>query len=280
VTQAWMIPAIIDGSATDAFYAFDARTVDAVFRLGSIDGDLQGLGADGIAVSAERAADKGWTIGSTVTATFPAGETTFVVEAIYSGSTDWVGSMFVDLDALRANGADELDYRVYVAGDEAAITSVAAAYASADVLDKDAFLEVVSNEIDTMLGLFYALLMLAVVMALLGIANTLALSILERTRELGLLRAVGMGRSQLRSTVRWESIIIAVFGTTLGLAVGTFFGWAVVRAMGDQGIDTLTVPVGSLAIVTVIAAFAGAMAGVLPARRAAKLDVLQALAKA
>ena len=86
-----------------------------------------------------------------------------------------------------------------------------------------------------MLGLFYALLMLAVVIALLGIANTLALSIFERTRELGLLRAVGMGRSQVRSTVRWESIIIAVFGTTLGLAIGTFFGWATVRAMADQG---------------------------------------------
>ena len=128
-----------------------------------------------------------------------------------------------------------------------------------------------------MLGLFYALLMLAVVIALLGIANTLALSIFERTRELGLLRAVGMDRAQVRSTVRWESIIIAVFGTALGLAVGTFFGWATVEAMADQGIDTLTVPVASLAIVTLIAAVAGALAAVLPARRAARVDVLKAL---
>ncbi len=111
----------------------------------------------------------------------------------------------------------------------------------------------------------------------LGIANTLALSIFERTRELGLLRAVGMGRSQVRSAIRWESIIISVFGTTLGLAIGTFFGWAIVRAMADEGIDTLTVPVTSLAVVTVIAGFAGAMAAVMPARRAAKLDVLKAL---
>ena len=93
-----------------------------------------------------------------------------------------------------------------------------------------------------------------------------------------MLRAVGMGRSQVRSTVRWEAIIIAVFGTTLGLAVGTFFGWAVVRALADEGIDTLTVPVGSLAVVTVIAALAGAIAAVLPARRAARLDILKALA--
>jgi FtsX-like permease family len=103
------------------------------------------------------------------------------------------------------------------------------------------------------------------------------LSIFERTREIGLLRAVGMGRSQVRSTVRWESIIIAVFGTTLGLAIGTFFGWAIVRAMAGEGIDTLSVPVDSLVVVTVIAALAGAMAAVMPARRAAKLDVLTAL---
>ena len=277
VSQSRMSRAVIDGSATDAFFAFDATTVDEVFVLGSVEGDLDSLGADGIAVSAEHAVEQGWTIGSTVPATFPSGDTTLEVEAIYTSGTDWVGSMFVDLDALRANGGDELDFRVYVSGGEEAINSVAVAYASADVLDKDAFLDVVSTEIDTMLAMFYALLMLAVVIALLGIANTLALSIHERTRELGLLRAVGMGRSQVRSTVRWESIIIAVFGTTLGLAIGTFFGWVTVRAMADEGIDTLTVPVGSLAIVTVIAALAGAMAAVMPARRAAKLDVLNAL---
>jgi putative ABC transport system permease protein len=277
VSQARVSPAVVDGSATDFFNAFDATTVDEVFALGSVEGDLDSLGADGIAVSTDEAAANGWTLGSTMPATFPGGETTLVVEAIYSGATDWVGSMFVDLEALRANGGNDLDYRVYVSGDEDAINSVASGYASADVLDKDAFLGVVNGEIDTMLGLFYALLMLAVLIALLGIANTLALSIFERTRELGLLRAVGMSRSQLRSTVRWESIIIAVFGTTLGLAIGTFFGWAIVKAMADEGIDTLTIPVGSLAAVTAIAAVAGAVAAVLPARRAAKLDVLEAL---
>jgi putative ABC transport system permease protein len=277
VAQARVSPAVVDGAATDMFYAFDATTIDEVFKLGSVEGDLDSLGADGLAVSSEMAIDKGWTIGSTVPMTFPSGDTTFVVEAIYSSGTDWVGSQFVDLEALRANGGAELDYRVYVSGDEAAINAAAAPYASADVQDKDAFLASVNGEIDTILGLFYALLAFAVMIALLGIANTLALSIFERTRELGLLRAVGMGRSQVRSAIRWESIIISVFGTTLGLAIGTFFGWAIVQAMADQGIDTLTVPVTSLAVVTVIAGLAGAMAAVMPARRAAKLDVLKAL---
>jgi putative ABC transport system permease protein len=277
VTQSRLTPAIVNGTATDALYAFDDSTVDKVFKLGSIEGDLEALGADGIAVSTDEATDEGWTIGSTVSVTFPSGDADLVVRAIYSGGTDWVSSMFVDLDALRANGADDLDYRLYVSGDQASIEHVAAAYGSAEVLDKAGFLDVVSTEIDTTLGVFYVLLMLAVLIALLGIANTLALSIHERTRELGLLRAIGMGRAQVRSMVRWESIVIAVFGTTLGLSIGTFFGWAIVQAMSDQGVDTLTVPAQSLAIVALIAALAGAMAAVMPARRAAKFDVLKAL---
>ena len=277
VAQTRISPAVVDGSETDAFYAVDATTIDQLFELGAVEGDLDALGADGIAVSADQAHDEGWTIGSTVPVTFPTGDATFVVEAIYSGATDWVGSQFVDLEAFQANGAEDLDFRVYVSGDETAITGAAADYASADVLDRDAFLDNLTGEIDTILGLFYALLALAVVIALLGIANTLALSIFERTRELGLLRAVGMDRSQIRSSVRWESIIIAVFGTTLGLAVGTFFGWAIVQSLADQGIDTLAVPVGSLVVVTVMAGIAGAVAAVMPARRAAKREVLEAL---
>ena len=280
VTQARVTPAVVGPNNTRTFYAFDGDTVGSVFDLGTIEGDLASLGADGLAVSDEVAADEGWTLGTQVPATFPHGSTTLVVKAIYSGATEWVSSMFVDNDALRANGGEDLDYRLYVSGDEAAITSVASAYATADVLDKDGFLAVVSDEINTMLGIFYVLLMLAVVIALLGIANTLALSTFERTKELGLLRAVGMTRSQVRSTVRWESIVIALFGTVLGLALGTFFGWAIVRLMSDQGIDTLTVPYASLGMVTVIAAVAGAGAAVLPARRAAELDVLTAVAAA
>ncbi len=277
VAQARLSPAVVDGEATDFFNAFDATSIDHVFALGSIAGDLDGLGPDGIAVSADEADSRGWAIGSTVPVTFPTGETTLVVEAIYDDATEWVGTQFVDLAAFEANGVAELDFKLYVSGDETAITTTAAAYPTADVLDEEAFLADASTEIDTMLGLFYALLGLAVLIALLGIANTLALSIFERTREIGLLRAVGMSRSQVRSTIRWESIIIAVFGTTLGLAIGTFFGWATVRAMAGEGIDTLTIPVTSLAIVATIAALAGAVAAIVPARRAARLHVLQAL---
>ncbi len=126
--------------------------------------------------------------------------------------------------------------------------------------------------------MIYALLFLAILIALLGIANTLVLSILERTRELGLLRAVGMTRKQLRSTVRWESVIIALQGTLLGLVIGVFFGWALVTALNDQGVDQLTFPFTTLVIVVVLAGVAGVVAAIVPARRAAQLDVLRAVA--
>ena len=278
VSQARTAPAVVNGTPTDMFFAFDATTIDAIFELGDIDGDLGSLGNDGIAVSADEAEANDWTLGSSVPVTFIGGDATFTVEAIYSSGTDWVGPSFVDIDAFTANGMDELDYDVYVSGDAAAITTVTAADPSAVVQDRAEFIDNKNAQIDNMLGLFYAMLALAIFIALLGIANTLALSIGERTRELGLMRAIGMTRAQTRSMVRWEATIIAVFGSTLGLAIGTFFGWAVVRALADQGIDTLTVPIGSLAVVTLIAAAAGATAAILPARRAARLDVLAALA--
>ncbi|MCW2620597.1 MAG: ABC-type transport system, involved in lipoprotein release, permease component, partial [Frankiales bacterium] len=135
----------------------------------------------------------------------------------------------------------------------------------------------VSAPLDQLLALVYALLGLAILIALLGIGNTLALSIVERTRELGLLRAVGMTRSQMRSVIRWESVIIAVQGTLLGLVIGTFLGWAFIRALADQGIEVFRLPVGSLALVVLLGGLAGMAAAVLPGRRAARLDILRAV---
>jgi putative ABC transport system permease protein len=116
-----------------------------------------------------------------------------------------------------------------------------------------------------------------VVIAVLGIVNTLALSVIERTREVGLLRAVGMSRRQLRLLVRLESVAISVLGACLGVVLGVVFGVALQRAVADQGIDVLTIPFGSLALFIVVAAVVGVLAAVLPARRAARLDILRAI---
>ena len=126
-----------------------------------------------------------------------------------------------------------------------------------------------------MRNLMYALLALAVLIALIGIANTL--SIYERTRELGLVRAVGATRGQLRSMVRAEALVTSPFGALEGLVLGTFFGWTIVDSMGSSGVTQLAFPVPQLLIVAVAAALAGLLAAIAPSRRAAKLNILQAV---
>ena len=121
-------------------------------------------------------------------------------------------------------------------------------------------------------------LMASMIGAVLGIVNTLALSVVERTRELGLLRALGLDRRRMRRMVRVEAVLVAVFGGLLGVALGTAIGIAGQRALAGQGVAVLRVPVGQLLLFLVLAGLAGVLAAVLPARRAARLDVLAALA--
>ncbi|MDF4249114.1 FtsX-like permease family protein [Streptomyces sp. WMMB303] len=128
-----------------------------------------------------------------------------------------------------------------------------------------------------MLTLVYALLGLAVFIVLLGIANTLTLAVHERTRELGLLRSVGQTRGQLRAMVRWEAVLVAAFGTVGGLALGSFLGWALVRATDSRGLSALSLPPLPLAVVALVGVAAGLLGGWRPARRAARLDVLRAI---
>ena len=130
---------------------------------------------------------------------------------------------------------------------------------------------------DPVLGIVYALLGLAVIIAVLGIVNTLALSVIERTREVGLLRAVGMSRRQLRSMIRLESVAIAVLGAVLGIGLGLAFGISLQHALTGQGIPVLSIPGLQLGGFVVLAALAGVLAAVFPARRAARMDVLRAV---
>jgi putative ABC transport system permease protein len=196
-----------------------------------------------------------------------------------------VGSYLLGMPAYDANFLTHYDNEVIVKQSSdvtkeralAAVEETSAAYPGVTVLDRDGYKAEQSEFLNQMLGLVYALLGLAIVIALLGIANTLALSIFERTREIGLLRAVGMTRSQLRSAIRWESVIIALQGTALGLVIGMFFGWALVRALEDEGLTVFRMPFLSLLVIVLLAALAGMVAAIGPSRRAAKLDVLRAV---
>lgn len=278
------VAAEIDGSSS-MLVGVDAGSLDDLFDLELRNGSLADLGAKEIAVHDEEATAKGWALGDTVPVRFAeTGVQDLTIAAVY-GDADLAGSYLVGNEVLEANVADQFDSLVFVhfaegVDDEtatAAVEAVAAQNPLADVQDREAFVDSKGAEIDMMLNLIYALLALAVVIALLGIANTLALSIFERTRELGLLRAVGMTRAQVRSTVRWESVIISLLGTTLGLVIGTSFGWIMVKALEGEGLNTFTIPVTQLAVVVAIAGAAGVVAAILPARRAAKLDVLEAI---
>ena len=134
----------------------------------------------------------------------------------------------------------------------------------------------VSSQVDQILFIFYALLAMSVIISLFGIVNTLVLSVYERTREIGMLRAIGTTRRQLRRMIRYESVITAVLGGLLGVAVGIVFGYVMSTALEDEGLS-FVLPIGTIIVFMLVAIVAGILAAIFPARRAAKLNVLDAL---
>ena len=274
---------VAQGEGEDTLFvaAVDPILVD-MLGVETVGGDLDDLGTGSIAV----AESAGVSMGETVQITFPvAGETELEVVAVWRADqipAEWLLdpgvleelSGVTDDSGLYLRLADGVDL---VAGREA-VEAVVVEYPQAQVLDQGELRQQAETGVNALLGLIFGLLGLAVVIALFGITNTLSLSVIERTRELGLLRAVGMSRSQVRRMVRWESVIIALFGTLLGATVGIGFGWAVVRALEEDGLTSFAVPWGQIAIALVVAALAGVVAAIFPARRAARVDVLSAIA--
>ncbi|CAN5452602.1 ABC transporter permease [soil metagenome] len=266
--------------------AIDPEVASDLFDVDLSQGDYADLDATGIAVSKDKAGQEGLALGDAVPVRFvETGKQELTVKAIFD-NTDLVGDWFVGKPVSEANVANPFDFQVYfslAAGvtleqGRAALDEVVDAYPTATLQDQQEYRDAQTAPIDLILNLVYALLSFSVIIALIGIANTLALSVLERTRELGLLRAVGMTRPQMRSMVRWESVIIALLGTGVGSVLGSFFGWATVTAVADEGLGVLRIPVTSLVIIAVIAALCGVWAARRPAKRAAKLDVLDAIA--
>jgi len=146
------------------------------------------------------------------------------------------------------------------------------------VKDQEAFAAEQRAPIDRIIAIIYVLLIFAVVIAILGIVNTLALSVIERTREIGLLRAIGVSRRQLRLMIRLESVVIAVLGAVLGVGLGIAFGVTLMYALRDQGLERISIPFTQLVVFLVLSLVIGVLAAVFPARRAARLDVLRAIA--
>ncbi|MCD7440967.1 ABC transporter permease [Streptomyces lincolnensis] len=277
----------VDGEGR-ALTVTDPLALERTFDLGRIDGSLRSLGTDGIAITRGEADKQGLGTGDKTRLTFTDGKTeTFTVRAVY-GRSELAGDYVITRAAWAPHRTQDSDTLVAVSFKDgvsadtgtAAVEKVAARYGDPEVQTRDEYAQSAAGGIDMMLTLVYALLALAVLIALLGIANTLTLAIHERTRELGLLRAVGQTRAQLRAMVRWESVLVAAFGTVGGLALGGFLGWVLVKA-SDGASDSafaFAMPPLQLAVVALVGLAAGALAGLRPARRAARLDVLRAIA--
>ncbi|MFJ8780104.1 ABC transporter permease [Streptomyces sp. NPDC102476] len=277
----------VDGKGR-ALTVTDPLALERTFDLGKVRGSLSDLGTDGIAITEKEAEKQGLTTGDKARLTFTDGaRDTFTVRAVY-GQSELAGDYVITRAAWAPHRTQDSDTLVAVSfkdgvstgAGKAAVEKVAARYGDPEVQTRDEYAQSSAGGIDMMLTLVYALLALAVLIALLGIANTLTLAIHERTRELGLLRAVGQTRSQLRAMVRWESVLVAAFGTVGGLALGAFLGWVLVKA-SDGASDSafaFAMPPLQLAVVALVGLAAGALAGLRPARRAARLDVLRAIA--
>jgi putative ABC transport system permease protein len=264
----------------------DPTALSQLLDLGTVRGSLGSLGTHGIAVAKSQADSHHWHPGSTVTLGFADGQRVpFRVAAVYQRSdlagdyivtrAAWAPHHIQDKDTLVA-----IDFRdgVDTAAGKAAVEKAVVPFGSPAVQTKAEYAKSSAAGIDTFLTLIYALLTLAVLIALLGIANTLTLAVHERTRELGLLRAVGQTRAQLRAMVRWESVVVAAFGTAGGLGLGAFLGWVVARAADTARTGSFAIPPGRLAVVLLVGVAAGVAAGWRPAGRAARLDVLRAVA--
>lgn len=291
VSAAKLAPVGIDGRARIAL-AVDPVTFPQTFALDVTSGSLAELSPDTVAVADEVLADLGLTLGDTLELELVPDQPAqpFRVIATYDpvglpGVNNEVGQLIVDYGRYAAAVPITLDAASFVrladAADPAvvrpALEQALAPFDGVALSDAAEIRAQVAEQTNQLLGLVFGLLLLSVVIALVGVVNILGLSVLERTREIGLLQAVGMTRGQAREMVRWESVIISLLGALLGLVIGVVFGWVGVRALEQEGLEVFRVPVLQMVAAVLVAGVAGVAASVLPARRASRVDVLRAL---
>jgi putative ABC transport system permease protein len=277
--------AIVDGDTTRLVAV--TPNIESAVDIGLEPGARLGAFADGgVFVFEDDAKDHNWKVGDRIDMTFDkTGTQPVTVQGIFTEDEIYGTSYFLALPTYAENFVVQADDQVMVTTtadsasfDEtrAIIERVIKPYPTIEVQDYQEFKDSRIGQFNAILNVLYVLLLLSIVIALIGIVNTLALSIFERTRELGLLRAVGMTRAQVRTMIRDEAVIVSIFGSLLGLVIGLAFGRALISAIDEDNI-VFALPVTQLVIFVVLSGLAGFVAGAWPARRAARRDVLDAI---
>ncbi|MFV2116041.1 ABC transporter permease [Micromonospora sp. LOL_025] len=277
--------AMVGGQRTWVAASSDVAAVRQIFGAEPTAGDIDRLAPDGMLVSSDTATARGLSVGSKVPVQTSRGEArTYTVTGIYA-SSQLTNPVVLPAEAASGfaipqpiQGFIQLAPGTRVADVQPQIEALLADSPEVSVADREAFIEQQTGQLDGLLTMIQILLALAIVIAVLGIINTLALSVLERTRELGLLRAIGLRRSQTMRMITVEAVVISVFGALLGVVVGAGLGAAVVEALRDEGITDLVLPWTQMGIFLGLAAIVGVVAAALPAVRAARINVLGAIA--
>ncbi|MFH9835148.1 ABC transporter permease [Streptomyces sp. NPDC017201] len=280
-----------DGSTADEHVTAADPTYPQDLRRETVAGDLEkAYGADSMSVGSDYAALHRIEVGDELTVAFKAGDTAKLkVAAITSDDTSVdQGAMYINVTtAERHVAADRMpgNMIMFAAAEDgkekdayAALKSSLATYPQYKVQNQADFKEDLKDQIGQLLNIVYGLLALAIIVAVLGVVNTLALSVVERTREIGLMRAIGLSRRQLRRMIRLESVVIALFGALLGLGLGMGWGTSAQKLLALEGLGVLEIPWPTILTVFVASAFVGLFAALVPAFRAGRMNVLNAIA--
>jgi putative ABC transport system permease protein len=263
----------------------DPATSEGLFELAMLQGDLASLSKTGILVEKDKSEREGWSIGTPVPIKLSDGTTIeATIEGIYD-SNDFVANTVVSRRLFEGTGVTRFDQQIYIeiqegvdtSKVEAALDAAIAEYGNGKVQGRSEFIDEQANQVNQLLGLIYGLLALSVIIAAVGIVITLLLSVYERRRELGLLRAVGMTRSQVRTSVRWESVITSLIGAVAGVILGLGLGFVIILSLADQGLSNYAFPVNGIIAILILSFIVGVLASVYPAYRATRVDVLDAI---
>ncbi len=260
------------------------KTIEGLWDIGLINATYSDLTTSDIFVSESTAKKKNIALGSVLQTTFGDGSTRPLKVAGFFVN-DEIGNYIANSALVDGSAIIMFDIGVYIKTKDnvdkaeafTALENAVKKYGQGELLTKQEYINKQSGQVNQLLGLIYGLLMLSVIISIVGIIITLLLSVFERQRELALLRAVGMTRSQVRTTVRWESVITSLLGAVLGIILGIGLGWVIVFALKDQGLTSFKLPVGPTIVIMIMSFIVGLFAAIYPAWRATRVNILDAL---